>query len=100
MPYTYELAPHGRTLATRPFGRQLREDLVNTAVDEQAVELDFSEVTSISQSFADEFVARLVEEAKSGDVKFEVTLSGLSAEVERVIRKALERRGLELPIPV
>lgn len=99
MPYTYALAPHGRTLATRPLGRQLREDLADKAVDERAVEIDFSEVTSTSHSFADEFVARLAEEAKQGDVSFEIMVSGLSSEVERVIRKALERRGLELPVP-
>ena len=99
MPYTYALAPHGRTLATRPFGEQLRADLTDKAIGDHVVELDFSEVISISHSFADEFVARLAEEAKSGDVKFAVTVSGLSSEVERVVRKALERRGLELPIP-
>jgi hypothetical protein len=99
MLFTYALAPHGRTLATRPLGKELRADLARRAFDEDAVELDFSGVVSTSHSFADEFVARLAEEIDAGEVGFEATVSGLSAEVERVVRKAMERRGVELPIP-
>jgi len=97
MPYCYALAEHGKTLATRPLGKELRADLVQRASGEKAVLLDFSGVLSTSHSFADEFVARLAEEVELGNIEMEVTLSGASADVERVVRRALERRSLDLP---
>lgn len=97
MHYRYALAEHGRTLATRPLGRQLRADLLQKASGAEVVGLDFSDVLSTSHSFADEFVARLAEAAKAGDLSFEIELSGTSRDIERVVLKALERRGLQAP---
>jgi len=98
MPYTYALVEQGRTLATRPLGRQLRLDLIERATDEDLVDLDFSGVLSTSHSFADEFVAALAEAIRTGDARFEATISGASPDVARVISKALQRRGVELPV--
>jgi STAS-like domain of unknown function (DUF4325) len=100
MPYSYALADHGRTLATRPLGKELRTDLVNQADAADAVILDFSGVSGTSHSFADEFVARLAEEIQSGDVNLDVSVSGTTPEVERVVRRALERRCVRLPVLV
>lgn len=100
MPYRYALADHGRTLATRPLGEQLRADLVQRAGGQDAVILDFSDIRSTSHSFADEFVAQLAEEVKCGDLQFDVSVSGATADVERVVRRALERRGVDLPVLV
>lgn len=100
MPYHYALADHGKTLATRPLGEELRTDLVQKAAGQSAVALDFSGIRSTSHSFADEFVARLAEEIERGDLKFEATVSGASEDVERVVRKALERRSVDLPMLV
>jgi hypothetical protein len=100
VPYHYALADHGRTLATRPLGEELRKDLIRRADGVDAVVLDFADVRGTSHSFADEFVARLAEEREGGDVKFEVSVTGATAEVERVVRKALERRGVDLPVLV
>jgi hypothetical protein len=98
MSYRYALADRGKTLATRPLGTRLRGDLIHKAADEDAISLDFSEVLSISHSFADEFVGRLVEEVESGEIEFDVTIVGASPEIERIVRKALERRSLALPM--
>lgn len=97
MPYSYELAEHGITLATRPFARQLRADLLEKAPGHKTVELDFTGVLSTSHSFADEFVARLTEDSKTGAVDFELVMQGANPKVERVVNGALERRGLSLP---
>ena len=96
MAFSYALVDRGTTLATRPFGRELRADLVQKAAGHRVVELDFSGVLSTSHSFADEFVARLAEESRSGEVDFEVTLSGVSTEVGRVVHGALDRRDIQL----
>lgn len=97
MQYRYALAAHGRTLATRPLGRQVRADLLQKASEADVVALDFSDILSTSHSFADEFVARLTEDAKAGDLNFEIEICGTSQNVERVVLKALERRGLQAP---
>jgi hypothetical protein len=98
--YNYALADHGRTLATRSLAEGLRTELVRTVAEEDVVVLDFSEIRSMSHSFADEFVARLVEEVKDSQLGFEITVAGACADVERVLRRALERRGLDLPMLV
>jgi hypothetical protein len=96
MPYRYALAEHGTTFATRPFGRELRTDLLQKAVGHRIVDLDFSGVLSASHSFADEFVARLAEESENGDIDFEVAISGASPDVDRSVRKAVDRRDARL----
>lgn len=96
MPYIYGVADHGATLATRPFAKELRADLLGKATGHAVVELDFSGIRSASHSFADEFVARLAQDSRDKNIDFEVTLSGASEEVQRVITGALERRGVLL----
>ncbi|HEX6456427.1 MAG TPA: STAS-like domain-containing protein [Solirubrobacterales bacterium] len=98
MAYSYALAEHGKTLATRPLGQELRTDLVQKAGNATVVALDFSGILSTSHSFADEFVARLAEEIKTGEVTFAISVSGASPEVERVVLKALERRRVDAPV--
>lgn len=100
MSYNYALADHGKTLSTRPLGEELRADLVQRAEGQTAVVLDFSDILSTSHSFADEFVAQLSEEVEHGTLEFSVTVLGASSDVERVVRRALERRGLSLPVLV
>lgn len=99
MPYCYELAQHGSTLATRSFGRELRTDLVSRATGRGHLELNFAGVLSASHSFADELVAQMAEDSKSGVVDFEVAISGASADVEAVILRAVERRDAQLAQP-
>ena len=100
MSYSYALAERGRTLATRPLARELREDLTEAAAGEDEVVLDFSGVAGTSHSFADEFVAHLAEEVRSGQQGFSLAIHSVSPDVERVIRKALDRRGLDIPVVV
>ncbi len=96
MSYCYELAQHGTTLATRPFGRELRGDLTRKMEDHQHLELDFSGVLSVSHSFVDELVARLAEDSKTGTVGFDIAISGAVPDVEAVIRRAVDRRDVQL----
>jgi hypothetical protein len=100
MSYSYALAERGKTLATRPLGTQMREDLVGGVLGEDEIVLDFTGVIAASHSFADEFVACLAEEVRNGGLEFTLAIHGVSPDVERVIQKALERRGLEVPVVV
>lgn len=99
MPYSYALAEHGTTLATRPLGRELRLDLIARVNDANLVELDFGDILATSHSFADEFVAALAQESERGEVGFDLVLIGASGDVERVIRRALDRRGAAIRQP-
>jgi hypothetical protein len=94
--FSYGLAQHGKTLATRPFAEQLRADLIQQAGEHELVELDFSGVLSASLSFADEFVAQLAEDSMAKKVGFRVTISGTAPSVEAVVSRALERRDVRL----
>ncbi len=96
MPYRYALAQHGSTLATRPFGKRLRTQVIEEATGCDCLELDFSGILSVSHSFADELVAQLAEEAKAGTVGFDVAISGTAPEVEDVVHRALDRRAVKL----
>lgn len=100
MSYNYALAERGKTLATRPLGTQMREELAGSAQGEADVVLDFTGVIAASHSFADEFVACLAEEVRNGDFDFNLALHGVSPEVERVVQKALDRRGPQVPVVV
>jgi STAS-like domain of unknown function (DUF4325) len=96
MTYCYSLAQQGTTLATRPFAKRLRAELVKEAEGKELVELDFSGVLSASHSFADEFVAQLAEDSQNGVVHFGVAVSGAAPHVEARVSKALELRGVKL----
>ena len=100
MSYSYALAERGKTLATRPLGSQMREDLVRSVVGEDEVVLDFTDVIGASHSFADEFVACMAEEVRNGDLNFALAIHGVSPDVARVVQKALDRRGLDVPVVV
>jgi small ligand-binding sensory domain FIST len=97
MPYCYALAQHGTTLATRPFAERLRAEVIEKAGNEGTLELNFEGVLSASHSFADEFVAQLVEDSQRSAVDFDVVVAGAAPRVEARITKALERRDLRLP---
>lgn len=97
MPYTYALADHGSTLATRPLAKELRNDLAERAADQDLVVLDFTRVAAASHSFADEFVAQLAEDSQQGKVPFAISVCGASSEVDRIVRQALQRRDIDLP---
>lgn len=99
MPYCYALAERGSTLATRPFGRELRVELTERATGKGCLELDFTGVLSASHSFVDELVARLAEESENGGVDFGVAVSGAAPDVEAIVRRATQRRSVKLVQP-
>ncbi len=96
MPYCYALMQHGTTLATRPFAKRLRAEVVRGAEGQELVELDFSGILSASHSFADEFVAQLAEDSQNGVVHFGVAVTGAAPNVEAKLTKALDLRSVRL----
>jgi hypothetical protein len=81
----YILKDFGTSFATRARGAELRADALAQA-DGGEVQLDFSEVTNVSYSFADEFVGKL----SAAGVELEYI--NMAAPVERSIQRAVARR--------
>lgn len=96
MPYSYALAEHGRTLATRPFAKRLRAEVIDAAAGSHLLELDFADVLSASHSFADELVAQLAEESQKGDIDFQIAVVNAAPPVGARIAKALELRAVQI----
>lgn len=92
MTLIFRLADHGSTFSTRPRGVELRSELLDRARSEEDVCVDFSEVLSISYSFADEFAGDLAQAAQDGDLAFTPSFVGASPEVKRVLIRAFENR--------
>lgn len=100
MPFRFRLSDFGSTFSTRPRGIELREALVKDACHEVDVEVDLAGVLSVSYSFADEFIAGLVQGSADGSIPFVVHLTGASPEVERVISRAVAHRQSLASTPV
>jgi STAS-like domain of unknown function (DUF4325) len=89
------LSHYGTTFSTRPRGLTLREMVLDQRGTDD-IELDFASVTSVSYSFADEFVARLVAQAAPSVV----TIIDAVPAVERVLSRALSNREVTARLTV
>lgn len=88
MALTFMLSDFGRTFATRERGAELRDLLLERAAVDKDVIVDFADVTNVSYSFADEFLAKL---CVDGAVR--VRRENASERVARIADRAIERRG-------
>ena len=89
----FVLADHGDAFSTRPRAAELRSAIIRLVGDSSEVCLDFSGVLSVSASFADELVGRLVHDVDEGTVPFDVRVAHASPDVERVLRPVVRRRA-------
>ncbi len=90
MALQFRLIEFGRSFATRGRGEELRKELIARVEDEDVAILDFSGVTNVSYSFADEFVGKLAAERTP-----RVESANMSAEVARSVERAVARRSGE-----
>lgn len=91
---TFRLADHGHGFSTRPRGVEVLALLDQAARPGDTIGVDFSDVLSVSYSFADEFVGKLAERQARGDASFTATISNVPEPLHRVIDRCLEARGL------
>lgn len=89
----FQLSEYGRVFSTRSRGREIREELLQSLADEDRVAISFDGVARVSQSFSDEFLGSLL-----SDIGLDrVLVDGeLAPAVERVLGRALRRRGFDL----
>lgn len=98
----YELATLGSVFSTRDRGIELLADLAKKRAhrdDDPYVVIDFEGVHSVTSSFVDEFLGKLMQRAHDeGTVAPE--LINLAPNVERRVRRTLRYRGLDSPAPL
>lgn len=78
---------------TREMGAKIREQLHPLFTEQSCIALDFTGVNVVSNSFADECIAKLLLEMPLDKLKQRITFRGLNPMAERSILVALQRRN-------
>ena len=93
---TFSFREYGENLGTRPLGQRVREQLLPLIEQNECVVLDFTGVNVISNSFADECIAKLLIEMPLAELKKRTTFRGLNPVASECVLTALRRRHLSL----
>ena len=91
---TFNFREYGENLGTRPLGKRVREQLLHTIEQNERVVLDFTGVNVVSNSFADECIAKLLLTMSLADLKSRTTFRGLNPIASESVLTALRRRHL------
>ena len=89
---TFKFIEYGTDFGTRDMGQKLRQKLLALIETGEKVVLDFTGVNVVSNSFADECIAKLLLEMPLDELKHHTTFCGLNPIAERSILVALQRR--------
>lgn len=93
---TFSFIQFGENLGTRPLGKRVREELLPLIEQNDCVVLDFTGVNVVSNSFADECIAKLLLTMSLAELKNRTTFRGLNPIASESILTALRRRHLTL----
>ena len=93
---TFRFKEYGEKLGTRPLGKRVREDLLPMIEQNDCVVLDFTGVNVVSNSFADECIAKLLLSMPLADLKARTTFRGLTPLASESVLTALQRRHLTM----
>lgn len=91
---TFSFREYGENLGTRPLGKRVREQLMPLLEQDERVVLDFTGVNVVSNSFADECIAKLLLIMPLSDLKARTTFRGLNPVASESVLTALQRRHL------
>lgn len=89
---TYNFKRIGENMGTRALGEKIRNDLVDMIEKNDKVVLDFEGVRVVSNSFADECLAKLTLYYPFDVIKQKTTFRGLNEFAKRTISVAFRRR--------
>lgn len=88
----FRFIDYGTDFGTRAMGQELRQILLPLIKGNEKVVLDFTGVNVVSNSFADECIAKLLMEMSLDELKRHTTFRGLNPLAERSVLVALQRR--------
>ena len=91
---TFSFRDFGQNLGTRPLGKRVREQLLPMIEQNDCVALDFTGVDVVSNSFADECIAKLLLVMSLSELKSRTTFRGLNPVASESVLTALRRRHL------
>ena len=91
---TFSFREYGQNLGTRPLGKRVSEQLLPLIEQNERVVLDFTGVDVVSNSFADECIAKLLLEMPLTELKSRTTFRGLNPIASESVLTALRRRHL------
>ena len=91
---TFSFREYGQNLGTRPLGKRVREQLLPLIKQNERVVRDFTGVDVVSNSFADECIAKLLLEMPLVELKSRTTFRGLNPIASESVLTALRRRHL------
>ncbi len=91
---TFSFKEYGENLGTRPLGKRVRESLQLVIEQNDRVVLDFTGVDVVSNSFADECIAKLLLVMPLAELKKRTTFRGLNPVASESVLTALRRRHL------
>ena len=90
----FSFRKYGENLGTRPSGKRVREQLLPMIEQNERVVLDFTGVNVVSNSFADECIAKLLLTMPLSELKSRTTFRGLNPIASESVLTALRRRHL------
>lgn len=93
---TFKFIDFGKNLGTRPLGQKVRERLMPLLASNELVVLDFTGVNVVSNSFADECIAKLLLTMPLAELKSHTTFRGLNPMASESVLTALQRRHLSM----
>ena len=93
---TFNFKEFGENLGTRPLGKRVREQLFPLIEQNDCVVLDFTGVDVVSNSFADECIAKLLLVMSLSELKSRTTFKGLNPIASESVLTALRRRHLTI----
>lgn len=91
---TFSFREYGENLGTRPLGKRVREQLMPLLEQDERIVLDFTGVNVVSNSFADECIAKLLLTMPLAELKARTTFRGLNPIASESVLTALQRRHL------
>ena len=91
---TFNFREYGENLGTRPLGKRVREQLMPLLEQDERIVLDFTGVNVVSNSFADECIAKLLLTMPLSELKSRTTFRGLNPIASESVLTALQRRHL------
>lgn len=89
---TFRFIDFGVDLGTRQMGQAAHAKLLPLVQGEEKVVLDFSGVDVVTNSFADECIAKLLLQMPLEELKKRTTFKGLNPMASKSILRALQRR--------
>lgn len=92
----FKFSNYGDSMGTRLLGARIRADLRPLLDGEERVVLDFSGIDIVTNSFADECIAKLLLEIPLEELKAKTTFKGVTPLAERSILSALKRRQMQI----